>query len=154
MSREEEIMLLESRLARYSGEDSETGLRNLRQFLSDCSREFSRSQRTLETLRLIVLKPVFDLDLADFAKRLRRLLTSEALLARIGASSFAVLIAEEKFGETLQAVENISDETPLYLADRSLSADDIGVATPQRILQETLVALEKRKVDGLFLQGS
>ncbi len=138
MSREDEIIRLKSMLARYSGEDPETGLRNLRLFLSDCSREFARSQRTGEKLRIIALRPIFSNDARDFAEKLKKIVSAEALLGRIGASSFVILLPEENAEDTFSLLEDLAEKNPFFVRSRSLASSEIDPSESPRELLATL----------------
>ncbi len=145
----DDLIKLASRLARYSGEDETTGLRNLRQFLREAERELARCRRTGEDLTLLAVEADSGVTTTEVADRVKECIREEDLVARIGSRVFGLLVAassERTSAEVLQA--HLHPVTTLSVGERRVEWQDV-VSTPvTSLLQDALAALDWAKQSG------
>lgn len=145
----DDLVKLVSRLARYSGEDETTGLRNLRQFLREAERELARSRRTGEELAFLVVEADDGVAVSDLAAHLKECVLEEDLVARIGSRSFGLLVAcssERALAEALQT--HLQSVTTLSVGERRVGRPDVALTPAATLLQDALAALECAKQNG------
>ncbi|MCD4750792.1 MAG: hypothetical protein K8R59_15575 [Thermoanaerobaculales bacterium] len=146
---EQDFVNLISRLARYSGEDEATGLRNLRQFLHDTERELARSRRTGENLRILVVEPDSGISLAEVVRVVQECLSHEDLFARIGSRCLGLLVAEEFEVSPVDLIySRLESLTPFSMGERRIAHPDFLTISAQTLLQNALQVLETAKAEG------
>jgi len=142
----EDLVYLSSRMARLSGEDPQTGLRNLRFFLRDLSREIARAVKSGDDLLVVLVVSGPHDEPTEFADGLRNLLEDDVLLARIGSSTFALLTSgDTSIDDVIDTIdrETKADSFPPPVM-RRLGPAELKNLVPWKIIQELAFTLRSR----------